>query len=212
MFYLKSLRKDSKAGIRIIKENSLIAIMRFTEVYFATGNKNKFQEAAELFEVHAPDIKLLHFEFDHREIRSDDVKEVAEEATQAAYAKLGKPVFTEDTGLFVDALNGFPGSYSKWVLKKLGTSGLLKLLKGAEDRAARFEAAVSFTDGSSQMSFKGVCEGKIADSERGKNGFGYDPIFVPDGYYDTFAENIELKSKLSHRFKSILSLINYLKS
>ena len=178
-------------------------------MYFATGNPNKFKEAKEIFE--KENLELEHFEFKHTEIRSDSIEEIASESVEVAYKELGKPVFVEDTGLFVDALNGFPGTYSAWVQKKLGCNGVLKLLEGVDDRKARFEACIAFHDGNAIKTFKGVCEGIIAENERGKSGFGYDPIFVPKSELSTFAESIELKNKYSHRYKSLLELIDYLK-
>jgi XTP/dITP diphosphohydrolase len=186
--------------------------MALGEVYFATGNPNKFREAADVFEKEAAGIALKHFEFRHREIRSDSIDEIAKESVEAAYKELGKPVFVEDTGLFVDALKGFPGTYSAWVQKKIGCKGILKLLESTADRTARFEACIAFHNGKEARTFTGICEGTIAESERGKSGFGYDPIFVPKGESSTFAESIQLKNKYSHRYKSLLELISYLKN
>lgn len=195
------------------------------EIYFATSNENKFAEARDIFSAHAPSHTLKHFQFLHNEIRSDDLSEIAEEAATVAYSKLKKPVFVEDTGLFIDALNGFPGTYSGWVQKKIGNKGILKLLESEEtadkesksnekkekNRAARFETVVCFTaDGKEFVNFRGICEGTIAEKPRGVSGFGYDPIFIPAGHKKTFAENIELKNKLSHRYKSIMLFIEYL--
>ncbi len=182
------------------------------EIYFATGNLNKFKEAKEIFEKETSEAALEHFEFRHREIRSDSIEEIAKESVEAAYGGLGKPVFVEDTGLFIDALNGFPGTYSAWVQAKLGCSGILKLLEGVEDRKAKFEACIAFHNGNGIKTFKGVCEGRIAENERGESGFGYDPIFIPKGESSTFAESIELKNKYSHRYKSLLELISYLEN
>ena len=99
--------------------------------------------------------------------------------------------------------------------KKIGKleaiSPILKLIEGVENRKARFEACIAFHDGKEVRTFKGACEGKIAEKELGKGGFGYDPIFVPKGESPTFAESIELKNKYSHRYKSLLELIRYLK-
>ncbi|NYZ76980.1 XTP/dITP diphosphatase [Candidatus Micrarchaeota archaeon] len=181
------------------------------EIYFATGNPDKFREAKEIFGKNAAGMPLNHFQFAHREIRSDSLEEIAREAVSAAHAQLGRPVFVEDSGLFIDALNGFPGTYSAWVQGKLGNRGLLKLLESEPDRAARFEACIAFNDGKTTRIFHGACNGTIAEKEHGRGGFGYDPIFVPKGESSTFAENIELKNKYSHRYKSLLALISYLK-
>lgn len=184
------------------------------DIFFATSNQHKFMEAERIFAKSAPaGFRLRHFAFAHREIRSDDLGEISREAVAAAYALLKKPVFVEDTGLFIDALDGFPGTYSAWVQQKIGNAGLLKLLKEKKERSAHFETVVSFTqDGEEIVSFKGMCGGSIAEEEAGKEGFGYDPVFIPAGYRQTFAENIELKNNLSHRYKSISLFIDYLKN
>ena len=181
------------------------------EIYFATGNKNKFLEAEKAFEENLSEASLKQFEFSHNEIRSDSLEEISEEAVKAAYDEVKKPVFVEDAGLFIDALNGFPGTYSGWVYKKIGDKGILSLLEGEPDRKARFEADIAFHDGKEIRHFHGVCEGEIAQESKGGGGFGYDPIFVPTGWSTTFAESIELKNKLSHRYKSLSLLINHLK-
>lgn len=184
------------------------------DIFFATGNPHKFKEAEAIFSKNAPaGFCLRHFVFTHREIRSDDLSEIAREAVVAAYMQLKKPVFVEDTGLFVDALNGFPGAYSAWAQQKIGNAGLLKLLGGEKKRSARFETVVAFTtDGNDIACFRGLCEGTIAEKETVGGGFGYDPIFIPAGHGQTFAENIELKNKLSHRYKSVSLFIDYLKN
>ncbi|MEM4165850.1 MAG: RdgB/HAM1 family non-canonical purine NTP pyrophosphatase [Candidatus Bilamarchaeaceae archaeon] len=183
------------------------------EIYFATSNENKFKEAKDIFSIHCEkSIILNHFTFIHREIRADDLMEVAEEAVLSAYSQIKRPVFVEDTGLFIEALNDFPGPYSGWAQKKIGNDGILKLLEG-KNRRARFETVIAFTlDGAEIVFFRGVCSGHIAEKNRGHSGFGYDPIFIPDGYSNTFAENIELKNKLSHRYKSLLLFIEHLKN
>jgi len=184
------------------------------DIFFATSNPHKFNEAEKIFSESAPpEFNLKRFIFTHREIRSDDLEEIAREAAEAAFSQLKKPVFVEDTGLFINALNGFPGAYSAWVQQKIGNAGLLKLLDGEKKRSACFETALAFTtNGKDVIGFRGICEGRIAEKETGASGFGYDPIFIPAGHEQTFAENIELKNKLSHRYKSILLFIDYLKS
>lgn len=181
------------------------------EIYFATGNKNKFGEAKKVFEENLPDYSLKQFEFSHNEIRSDSLEEIADEAVRAAYDEIKKPVFVEDAGLFIEVLNGFPGTYSGWVYKKIGDEGILRLLREEKNRKARFEAMTAFHDGNEIRHFHGICEGDISEKSRGEGGFGYDPIFIPSGEKSTFSENIELKNKLSHRYKSLSLLINHLK-
>lgn len=171
------------------------------EIFFATSNKNKAEEAVQVLKPKG--ITVKQFPFQHNEIRSDSLEDIAREAVQAAYKKCKQPVFVEDSGLFIESLNGFPGAYSAWALGKLGLSGILRLLEEA-DRPARFEACIAYYDGSRVSVFKGVCKGTIAIEPRGSSGFGYDPIFVPEGHSQTFAENIQLKNNISHRYISLL--------
>jgi XTP/dITP diphosphohydrolase len=181
------------------------------EIHFATSNENKFKEASALLPKLVPGLELRHFPFKHREIRSDEIREVAEEAALAAYAEVGKPVFVEDAGLFIHVLGGFPGPYSAWVQGKIGNIGILRLLEGVPDRFAEFRAVIAFTkDGREVKTFKGVCAGTIARRPEGESGFGYDPIFVPAGHSQTFAQKIQLKNKLSHRYQSLLEFSKYL--
>jgi XTP/dITP diphosphohydrolase len=179
------------------------------EVLFATSNRNKFAEAAAVLKERGVTVK--HFPFEHNEMRSDSLEEIAREAVGAAYEATGRaegtgrrPVFVEDSGLFIDALNGFPGPYSAWAQKKLGNAGILRLMTGVAGRTATFEACIAYHDGKSVRTFPGKCPGSVAMEARGSSGFGYDPIFVPQGRSQTFAENIELKNNLSHRYKSLL--------
>ena len=93
------------------------------EIFFATSNKHKFVETQAILDDEG--ITLKHFPFAHNEIRSDSLEEIANEAVEAAYKQAKRPVFVEDTGLFIDALNGFPGTYSAWVQKKIKPSGIV---------------------------------------------------------------------------------------
>ncbi|RLE72114.1 MAG: non-canonical purine NTP pyrophosphatase, RdgB/HAM1 family, partial [Thermoprotei archaeon] len=115
------------------------------------------------------------------------------------------PFFVEDAGLFVEALNGFPGPYSSYIYKTIGCEGILKLLEGVDNRKAYFLSVVALrAPGLGDVVFKGKVNGIIANEMRGEKGFGFDPIFIPDGCEKTFAEmNIEEKSRYSHRGKAL---------
>jgi len=137
------------------------------------------------------------------------VEEIAEGCALRAYSILRKPLFVEDSGLFVPALNGFPGAYSAWVLRKLGNEGILRLLEG-KNRDAEFKCAVAFTEGKEVRLFTGIVEGRVSESIRGNGGFGYDPIFIPERGEKTFAEEPSLKDSLSHRARALQKLGEYL--
>jgi len=143
------------------------------------------------------------------EIQSESLEEIAIYAATEAYSKVGKPVIVEDSGIFVESLNGFPGPYSSYVYKTIGLKGILKLLENEENRRATFKAVVALALGKDDVRvFKGMVEGVIANEIRGCKGFGYDPIFIPVGSGGrTFAEmDIEEKNMFSHRARAFEAL------
>ena len=112
----------------------------------------------------------------------------------------------EDAGLFVEALNGFPGPYSKYVYTTVGIKGILNLMKNVTNRSAYFMSAVSFGNPNEEpFCFVGKADGKLSLDERGTSGFGYDPIFIPsEGDGRTFAEmTTDEKNGYSHRAKAL---------
>ncbi|MBU0591465.1 XTP/dITP diphosphatase [Candidatus Micrarchaeota archaeon] len=179
------------------------------EIFFATTNLGKLGEATKILKEIG--IKVKHFPFVYNEIRSDSIEEVARDAVKFAYKRLKEPVFVEDTGLFIEKWNGFPGTYSAVMLKKLGNEGIIKLMEGEPNRAALFDTCIAYHDTNGTTVAHGKCYGRISESIRGKSGFGFDSIFIPDGGEQTFAESIELKNKLSHRYKSLLEFSKSLK-
>ena len=181
-------------------------------IYFATSNEGKFKEAKKHFE--EAGLELERFEVELLEIQADTLEEVALFSVKEAFEKLKKPVFVEDGGLFVDALNGFPGVYSAPAYKTIGHEGILKLMQdktAKEDRSASFQAVTVFTDGSNEKVFKGQCKGYLATEPKGDNGFGFDPIFIPEGHNLTFALDPDYKLRVSHRYNALQALINWLR-
>lgn len=160
-----------------------------------TGNANKAAEFAAFFR---KSVIITHVSLDLPEYRSDDVGEIARGKAHFAYSQLKTPLIVDDTGFFIDALNGFPGPYAAYVLKSIGNTGILKLMEGIPDRSARFITAIAFADADGVQVFKGSIDGRITYTLRGDGGFGYDPIFDAGG--KTLAEiSLEEKSRISHR-------------
>ena len=129
----------------------------------------------------------------------------------------GKNVFADDTGLEIDSLNGEPGVYSA---RYSGVDRnpdknielVLRKLKNKANRNSRFKTIISLIIDGKSVNFEGVVEGKITDEKRGGNGFGYDPIFQPNGYASTFGEmSLKEKNKISHRSIAINKMVQYLK-
>jgi XTP/dITP diphosphohydrolase len=172
------------------------------EALFVTSNPNKAREAAEILGVELRSVGL-----DLPELQALDVAQVAVAKAAAARETLGgpdSPVLVEDSGLVIDAWNGLPGALTKWFLRSVGNEGLLKMLSGEENRSARAVCAVAIAlaDGSVRV-FVGEVEGNIATELRGSGGFGWDPIFVPEGHTETYAELGPRKHEVSHRARAL---------
>jgi len=132
----------------------------------------------------------------------------------------GYPALADDTGLEVNALAGRPGVYSARYAGADATDqqNINKLLnelnqKAVEHRKAQFRTVIALVSSSGSHTFEGICPGMITNKEQGEGGCGYDPVFVPQGYEQTFAElNTDIKNKISHRGKAIQQLLNWLKA
>lgn len=164
---------------------------------FVTSNPGKAREAAEIL---GEDVERV--DYDYAEIQSDSLVEIAAEGARDAYDELGEPCFVDDSGLFVESVDGFPGPYSSYVYSTLGVEGLLRAIEGIEDRSARFDCAVAYHDGENVHTFEGTVRGCVTHEQRGEGGFGYDPVFrvEEDGKGRTFAEmDPEEKNDVSHR-------------
>ena len=129
----------------------------------------------------------------------------------------GKNVFADDTGLEIDSLNGEPGVYSARYSgvernSEKNIELVLTKLKNKSNRNSRFKTIISLILDGKSVNFEGVVEGKITEEKRGSNGFGYDPIFQPNGYASTFGEmSLKEKNKISHRSIAINKMVQYLK-
>ncbi len=134
----------------------------------------------------------------------------------AIYKFSGKNVFADDSGICVNALNGAPGvdsaNFSGARDDEKNLQKVLKELKGAQDRSAFYKAVICLIWDGEVYYFEGICEGEIIGAKRGEGGFGYDPIFIPVGYEQTFADlPLSLKNKISHRGKAVMKMVEFLK-
>ena len=132
------------------------------------------------------------------------------------FKRYGYVVISDDSGLEVNALNGAPGVYSARYAgeprnDQRNTEKLLYKLQGASNRKAQFRTVITLMSPGNSFQFEGIVSGTIAESPRGEAGFGYDPVFVPKGYQQTFAElPADLKNKISHRANAIEKLLHFL--
>lgn len=176
-------------------------------IVFVTTNAGKIEEAVRLGKEYG--IEVLSNTYDAYEPRSTDPVEIAEASAKDAYDFIGKPLIVEDSGFFIDALHGFPGTYSAYVFKTIGLEGMMKVMEGVENRRASMRSAVAYTDGEDLVSFAGRVDGAVPERKGGDRGFGYDPIFIPDGCDATFAEDPKYKSKISHRAQSLRAFFEW---
>lgn len=148
----------------------------------------------------------------------DSLEANAREKSMTIHQITGRDCFSEDSGLEVDALGGAPGVRSaRYAGEGLPASAhihkLLAAMQGASNRQARFRTVISLVIGGREFQFSGVCEGQIAERPAGTQGFGYDPVFVPDGQELTFAQmDMEGKNRYSHRIKAVNALLEFLRN
>ena len=170
------------------------------ELFFVSSNTHKFEEAQRILSNLGLEINL--FKTTLEEIQSNSIGEIAKRKALDAFSKLEKPVIIEDDGLFIDSLGGFPGPYSSYVYDTIGNKGIMRLLENIELRNARFVAMIAYCNGTDNVKlFESSIPGKISLSIE-EGGWGYDPIFIPDGESKTYA-NVSDKDKFSHRSASL---------
>jgi len=186
------------------KHNVFSKFPRGRLAFFVTGNVHKFNEARLILAEYKVATAMLKIEA--IEIQDDSLENIAKASATDAAKNCGLPVIVEDAGLFVEALNGFPGPYSSYVYRTVGTRGILKLMENVDRRDAHFQSVVAFSspEGAPKC-FHGKTKGKISREERGKFGFGFDPIFEPSGRDKrTFAEMTATeKNQHSHRAEAL---------
>jgi len=182
-------------------------------VYFITSNEGKLREAKT--KLLGADIEVIQKNLGYPEIQASSLEDVAYFGVKHIQEKFNHPFILEDAGLFIDILDGFPGVYSAYVFYTVGCSGILKLLDGIDiyKRKACFRSVFAYSiPGEKPKFFTGECNGRISNREKGDNGFGYDPIFIPNDDTRTFAQmNTREKNRFSHRGKSLEKLMDFFK-
>jgi inosine triphosphate pyrophosphatase len=176
------------------------------KIYFITGNENKLKEVQAIMpEVEGVNLDLI-------EIQELDSRKVIEhKLMEAMKQKPGKNLIVEDVSFTVEGMNGLPGPLIKWFLQSVDSDGIFKMAKNFGDQKAEARATFGFANSNGEIRFfEGVVKGKIV-SPRGEMGFGWDVIFIPEGYDKTYAEmRTEEKNRISHRRKALDKLKKYL--
>lgn len=184
------------------------------KLFFASKNKGKIREVASIFGDGVEIVSPLDYDETFEVIEDGDTFESnAIKKAREAYERFGTPALADDSGLVVDQLDGAPGVYSARYAGEPGDDEannrkVLRELDGKpEPHAARFVCCAVYHDGAETVVATGKIEGRIIHTPRGENGFGYDPLFLPEGYDRTTAEmSLEEKNKISHRARAFTEL------
>ena len=186
------------------------------QLVIASNNAHKIGEIKEMVgDIELLSLKDIGFTEDIPE-PYHTFEENALAKASAIYKFSGKNVFADDSGICVNGLNGAPGvdsaHYSGERNDEKNLQKVLKELKGTQDRSAFYKAVICLIWDGEVYYFEGICEGEIIGAKRGEGGFGYDPIFIPAGYEQTFAElPLSVKNKISHRGKAVMKMVEFLK-
>jgi XTP/dITP diphosphohydrolase len=188
------------------------------ELIFATNNKHKLEEIKLILDNYAS-VKGLKEIGIHEDIPEthETLEENAVEKALYIYNKFGFNCFADDTGLEIEVLSGRPGVYSARYAGPNCTfsdnvNKVLNELQNETNRKAKFRTIIALVENGKVFTFEGEVKGNIIPENRGNEGFGYDPVFIPEGFTETFAEmSMELKNKISHRARAMENFLNYLK-
>ena len=195
------------------KHSVLNSFPRGRIVFFVTSNIHKFNEAREVLSQYGLATAMLRIAA--VEIQDDSLENIAKVTAIEAVENCCLPIIVEDAGLFIEALNGFPGPYSSYVYRSIGTKGVLKLMENVERRDAHFHSVVAFSSPEEgPRCFHGKANGKISMKVRGEFGFGFDPIFeTSEDRNRTFAEmRMPEKNTHSHRAEALQKFAKWYKS
>lgn len=176
------------------------------ELVLVTGNRFKAIEAKRItgHEIESLDIDLP-------EIQGLEMETVLRAKGAEAWRRAGRPVIVEETGLELEAMNGFPGPLIKWMLDAIGPEGIAKTAQGLGGRGAVARCQLLVVDGETTIFAEGHTDGHLVLPPRGEHGFGWDPIFEPDGHDQTYAElGQEIKDEIGHRGRAWRALLELL--
>src|SRR3989338_5545251 len=178
------------------------------QINLVTSNLGKLKEFKIIL---GNEIKINHIKREYKELRSDDPEEIAKESAKRLANELKKTVVVEDSGLFIKALNDFPGTCSSYIHKRIGLKGILKLMENIENRDCAYKSAVAYCEpGKEAVSFLGEEKGSVSKEIKGNYGFGHGPIFVPEGSKRAYGEIENCENLKRFRKKAVEKLKNYL--
>ena len=181
-----------------------------TDIHIITSNNGKIREFKEIFE--NSEYVPVQKNTDYPEIQASSLEEVVDFGLSWLQGKIKPPFVIDDAGAFIDTLQGFPGVYSRYIYDTIGLEGVLRQMENVDERQCTFRCVLGLmTESGKKHKFVGECKGVLIDEQRGEGGFGYDPIFIPEGFDKTFAELTSTeKNSISHRGIAMRKLIDFL--
>lgn len=180
------------------------------KIYYVTGNDLKMALAKSIFEKEG--VEVIQEDIDTPEIQSLDCEEIANYSSKYASKLLNKPVLKNDSGFFIEALDGFPGALAKYAEDKIKAEGFIKLLEGHNNRKAYWIEVLSYCEpGKEPVSFISKSNGYIADRVHKGRGYDYDKIFIPENDFRTFSEMSEEEHIAFFNQDAYLQLLDYLR-
>lgn len=178
-------------------------------IRFLSRNPLKIEEAKEILSGVGVDVAPVHFPL--VELQTDDMEQLVREKTLAAFYRLGHSVFVEQTGLFIDRLNGLPGGLTQVFWDNLKEDRFSELFGQGPDTGVTAKTRIGYCDGRHIHQFEGEIRGRFAPKPRGNRDFQWDCVFVPDGYDETFSEMGERKNEISMRRRALDKLATHLR-
>ncbi len=177
-------------------------------IRFLSGNSRKIAEATVILA--ACNVEVVPVNIDIPELQTPDIKLIVRDKTLKAFGKLGHPLFVEQTGLYLERMNGFPGGLTRVFWDSLGPEKMCRIFGHDGETGVVARTRIGYCDGKKIHQFEGSISGRIAEEPRGDPSFQWDCVFVPDDYDQTFAELGEVKNKISMRRRALDAFAKHL--
>lgn len=177
-------------------------------IRFLTGNKHKIREAQNILKEH--DITVIPFSEKIEELQTADTEKLVKDKVLKAFKKIGRPIFVEHTGLYLEYINNLPGGLTQMFWDSLEADKFSELFGNSSNTKAVAKTMIGYCDGKKVHYFQGEIEGKISSNPKGNRNFQWDCVFIPDGYNKTFSELEEIKNEISMRKKALDDFANFL--
>jgi len=181
-------------------------------IYFVSNNEKKLKEVIDILRIQLPgSIDIREFKYKLEEIQSEDSQKIVRDKTLKAFFKVRRPLFVEQTGMYIEDFGNLPGGLTQIVFESITAEKFCEIFGNRSNTNAIAKTIIGYCDGRSIKTFEGSIRGRIASEPRGSSSYQWDSVFIPEGYTETFAELGELKNEISMRRKAVQAFADYLK-